>query len=36
MTTMQVLRKKLRAERQVRKASEKWLQAELKSRVRST
>jgi uncharacterized protein YaaW (UPF0174 family) len=33
MTTMQVLRRKLRAERQVRKASENWLQAELKSRV---
>jgi hypothetical protein len=33
MTTMQVMRKKLRAERQVRMASEKWLRAEFKSRV---
>lgn len=31
-----VLRKKLKAERAVRRASEKWLRAELKSRVRTS
>lgn len=35
VASCQVLRKKLLAEKKVRKASEQWLKAELKSRVRS-